>query len=54
MRVVQDDNARVLQVQTGEVDIALDIPYAQVEALKAAPGVDGRWSTPSMAPRPFR
>jgi peptide/nickel transport system substrate-binding protein len=40
LRVVQDDNARVLQVQTGEVDIALDIPYAQVEALKGAPGVE--------------
>jgi peptide/nickel transport system substrate-binding protein len=39
LRVVQDDNARVLQVQTGEVDIALDIPYAQVESLKSAPGV---------------
>ncbi len=40
LRVVQDDNARVLQVQPGEVDIALDIPYAQVEALKGAPGVE--------------
>jgi peptide/nickel transport system substrate-binding protein len=40
LKVVQDDNARVLQLQTGEVDIALDIPYAQVEALKSMPGVE--------------
>jgi peptide/nickel transport system substrate-binding protein len=40
LKVVQDDNARVLQVQTGEVDIALDIPYAQVEALQGQPGVE--------------
>lgn len=40
LRVVQDDNARVLLVQTGEVDIALGIPYAQVEALKAVSGVE--------------
>jgi peptide/nickel transport system substrate-binding protein len=40
LKVVQDDNARVLQVQTGEVDIALAIPYAQVEALRGAEGVE--------------
>jgi peptide/nickel transport system substrate-binding protein len=40
LKVVQDDNARVLQLQSGEVDIALDIPYAQVEALASAPGVE--------------
>ena len=40
IKVVQDDNARVLQVQTGEVDIALDVPYAQVEALKSVQGVE--------------
>jgi peptide/nickel transport system substrate-binding protein len=39
LKVVQDDNARVLQVQTGEADIALNVPYAQVEALKSVPGV---------------
>ena len=38
--VVADDNARVLQLQSGEVDIALDIPYAQVEVLKASKGVE--------------
>ncbi len=38
LRVISDDNARVLQIQTGEVDIALDIPYAQVESLQSAPG----------------
>ncbi len=40
MRVVQDDNARVLQIQTGEVDIAMDIPYAQVAALEPVEGLD--------------
>lgn len=38
MRVVQDDNARVLQVRTGEVDIALAIPFSLAGALE---GVDG-------------
>jgi peptide/nickel transport system substrate-binding protein len=38
LRVVQDDNARVLQVRTGEVDIALTVPPSLAGALE---GVDG-------------
>lgn len=38
LRVVQDDNARVLQVRTGEVDIAMVIPANLAGALD---GVDG-------------
>ena len=38
LRVVQDDNARVLQVRTGEVDIAMVIPANLASALE---GVDG-------------
>jgi peptide/nickel transport system substrate-binding protein len=39
MRVVQDDNARVLQVRTGEVDIALAIPFSLAGALQGVEGV---------------
>jgi len=38
MRVVQDDTARLLQLRSGEVDIALSIPLSQVASLT---GVDG-------------
>ncbi len=37
LKVVQDDNARVLQAQSGEVDIALDVPYSQIDALANTP-----------------
>jgi peptide/nickel transport system substrate-binding protein len=37
--VVGDDNARVLQVENGELDIALFVPYAQASAVKANPNV---------------
>jgi peptide/nickel transport system substrate-binding protein len=40
MRVVQDDNARVLQLRTGEIDVALQIPFSQAASLENAPGVD--------------
>jgi len=40
LKVVQDDTARVLQLQTDEVDIALDIPYSQIESLSGTPGVN--------------
>jgi peptide/nickel transport system substrate-binding protein len=40
MRVVQDDNARVLQLRSGEIDVALQIPASQAAALENAPGVD--------------
>ena len=40
MRVVQDDNARVLQVRTGEVDIALAIPFSLAGALEGVEGVE--------------
>jgi peptide/nickel transport system substrate-binding protein len=37
--VVEDDNARVLQVQSGELDISLFPPLAQVKALQGNPQV---------------
>jgi peptide/nickel transport system substrate-binding protein len=37
--VVGDDNARVLQVENGELDIALFVPFAQASAIKANPNV---------------
>lgn len=40
MRVVQDDNARVLQLRTGEIDVALQLPFSQAASLVNAPGMD--------------
>jgi peptide/nickel transport system substrate-binding protein len=39
LRVVQDDNARLLQVRTGAVDIALAIPFSLARALDGVNGV---------------
>jgi peptide/nickel transport system substrate-binding protein len=40
LRVIADDTARVLQLQTGDIDVALDVPYSQVGALQSFPGVN--------------
>jgi peptide/nickel transport system substrate-binding protein len=45
MRVVGDDNARVLQIQTGEIDIALDIPASQFQAIQGVDGVEAHIDT---------
>jgi peptide/nickel transport system substrate-binding protein len=37
---VTDDNTRILKLQAGEVDAALNIPYAQIEQLDAGDNVD--------------
>ncbi len=42
--VVQDDTARVLQLEGGNVDIAIDVPYNQVQVLSRFPGVKGHTS----------
>jgi peptide/nickel transport system substrate-binding protein len=39
LKVITDDTARMLQLQTGEIDIALDVPYSQLGALNRFPGV---------------
>ncbi|MDG4889784.1 ABC transporter substrate-binding protein [Mesorhizobium sp. WSM4887] len=39
MRVVQDDNARMLQIQSGDADIALTVPDSQADVLGKAEGV---------------
>ena len=39
MRVVQDDSARVLQLRSGDVDIALSIPLSQTAGLEGVEGV---------------
>lgn len=36
---IPDDNTRMLEVRSGEVDIADDVPYSQIDALDAADGV---------------
>ncbi|MBM1221281.1 ABC transporter substrate-binding protein [Ponticoccus sp. SC2-23] len=45
MRVVQDDNARILQLRTGEVDVALLVPFSQAASLANAPGVEATMVT---------
>jgi len=37
--IVPDANSRTLKLQSGEIDIAEDIPFNQVETLKTAPGI---------------
>lgn len=39
VNVVQDDTSRMLQLQTGDIDVALNIPANQVAALQNVPGV---------------
>jgi peptide/nickel transport system substrate-binding protein len=36
---VPDDNTRILQLQSGEADVAAEIPYSQVAQLDAADGI---------------
>jgi peptide/nickel transport system substrate-binding protein len=38
--IVPDANSRTLKLQSGEIDIAEDIPFNQVDALKNAPGIE--------------
>jgi peptide/nickel transport system substrate-binding protein len=45
MKVVQDDNARLLQVRTGAVDIALAIPFSLAGALEGVDGVTTHMQT---------
>lgn len=53
VKVIQDDTARVLQLETGDIDIALDIPANQVDSLSGFPGVKGYvsklWGSASIA-----
>lgn len=37
---VPDDNTRILKVQAGEADAALNVPYAQIEQLDKQDGID--------------
>jgi peptide/nickel transport system substrate-binding protein len=39
LRFVQDENAAVLQLRSGQVDVAMSVPFSQAESLKRAPGV---------------
>lgn len=54
LRVVPDDNARVLQLQTGEVDVDLSVPYSQAAVLEktggVAVGTDTAYATAAIVP----
>jgi peptide/nickel transport system substrate-binding protein len=39
-KVVADDNTRMLQVQSGQIDVASDVPFNQIDSLKSKPGLD--------------
>ena len=39
MVVVKDDNTRVMQLQSGQIDIATQIPYSRINELKASKGI---------------
>ncbi|MCC6792690.1 MAG: hypothetical protein IT336_13445, partial [Thermomicrobiales bacterium] len=39
-KVLTDANARMLQFQSGDLDIATTVPYSQVESLKANPDIN--------------
>lgn len=43
--VVQDDSARVLQLESGNVDLAIDVPFNQVDVLNRYPGITGDTSS---------
>ena len=39
LRVVQDENAAVLQLRGGQIDVALSVPHSQYRALQNVPGI---------------
>ncbi len=43
--VIQDDTARVLQLESGNVDLVIDVPYNQVDVLSRYPGIHGYTSS---------
>ncbi|HEX5465300.1 MAG TPA: ABC transporter substrate-binding protein [Candidatus Limnocylindrales bacterium] len=40
LKVVAEDNTRMLQVQSGQLDIATDVPFNQIDALKKSADLD--------------
>jgi len=40
LSIITDDNARILELQGGNIDIALDVAYSQIAALKNDPNIN--------------
>ncbi|MDY3825769.1 MAG: ABC transporter substrate-binding protein, partial [Lachnospiraceae bacterium] len=40
MTVVADDNTRIMQLESGQIDIATQIPYSRIDELKAVSGLN--------------
>lgn len=40
LNVVADDSTRIMQLESGQIDIAADVPYSRVSELQAASGVE--------------
>ncbi len=36
--LIPDDNTRILKLQSGEIDVAVDVPASQIDAVNAMPG----------------
>ncbi len=45
MIVLSEDNTRMLKLQAGEIDAAMDVPYNQIAAAESEPG-PGRRALP--------
>ncbi len=45
MRVVQDENAAVLQLRGNQIDVALSVPQSQFKSLQNTPGITARMVT---------
>jgi peptide/nickel transport system substrate-binding protein len=40
LSIIEDDNVRMLKVQSGDIDIATFVPFNQIDKLKRTPGVE--------------
>jgi peptide/nickel transport system substrate-binding protein len=39
LKVVGEDNTRMLQVESGQIDVATDVPFNQIDSLSTSPGM---------------
>ncbi len=54
LRVIADENAAMLQLRAGQIDVALSVPHNQYQALSGVPGIDVKrtnlWASASFVP----
>jgi peptide/nickel transport system substrate-binding protein len=39
VRLIPDDNTRMLQLQAGDIDVAVNVPYSQIDSMDALPDI---------------